>query len=114
MAQQAVVASLSAGESSVSRLAQFFPEAVPVRLPVRVTVAGGRGESEATVIEYATASEVLFASALPLEFDDRLRVENGDGSLSAEVWVVALQYHEGRTAIAARFFERPANWIIQP
>src|SRR5262249_54866198 len=50
--------------------------------------------SENTVIEYGTAREVLFASALPLEFEDRVHLENADGSLEAEAHVVAVQYHD--------------------
>jgi hypothetical protein len=113
--QQVAVASRTAGEGSVSKLAQFFPEAVAVRIPVRVTGSGGRGRelSEQTLIEYGTADEVLFACTLPLEFDDHLHLENADGSLRAEADIVALQYHNGHVAIAARFTAKPLNWIIQ-
>ena len=116
MGQHVAVASPAAREGPVARLAQFFPEAVAVRIPVRVTGTGHRdGElSEQTLIEYGTAEEVLFASSLPLEFEERLRLENADGSLCAEAAVVAVQYHNGNTAIAARFTAKPANWIIQP
>lgn len=115
MAQQVVVPSQPAGEGFVAKLAQFFPRAVAVRLPVRVTGTGQRGHelSEQTLIEYGTADEVLFASTLPLEFDDHVTLTNADGSLRAEATVVAVQYHEGRTAVAARFTSKPANWIIQ-
>jgi hypothetical protein len=113
--QLGAVASQTAGEGSVSKLAQFFPEAVAVRIPVRVTGTGDRARdlTEQTLIEYGTAEEVLFASTLPLEFEDHLRLENADGSLRAEALIVALQYHNGHTAIAARFTAKPANWIIQ-
>lgn len=115
MTQQVAVASRTAGEGSVSKLAQFFPKAVAVRIPVRITGTGGRGRelSEQTLIEYGTADEVLFASSLPLEFEDHLHLENADGSLRAEAEIIALQYHDGRVAIAARFTAKPANWIIQ-
>jgi len=59
--------------------------------------------TESTVIEFGTPREVLFSSTLPLEFADRLRLENSDGTLNAEASVVALQYTSGRTAVAARF-----------
>ena len=68
---------------------------------------------EQTLIEYGTADEVLFASSLPLEFDDSLQLENADGTLRAQASIVALQYHNGHIAIAARFTAKPANWIIQ-
>ncbi len=84
-------------------------------MPVQVTSASLRGRSvtEQSVVEFATAQEVLFASGLPLEFDDRIRLENSDGSLAAEATVVAVQYHDGKTAVAARFVEKVNNWIIQ-
>lgn len=114
MGQQVAVASPAASEGSVSKLAQFFPGAVAVRIPVRVTGVGRGSElSEQTVIEYGTREEVLFASSLPLEFEERLKLENADGSLQAEASIVAVQYHNGRTAVAARFTAKPANWIIQ-
>lgn len=105
----------SAGEKFVARLAQFFPGASPVRVPVHVIGGeiGGVRLEEKTVIEYGTENEVLFASSLPLEFADQLRVKNADGSLDADVQVVALQYHGGRTAVAARFAHQVANWIVK-
>ncbi len=103
-------------ESCTAKLAKFFPDASPVRIPVRLTrVAGdGKDASESTVIEFGTAREVLFASTLPLEFADRLKVQNSDGTLDAEVSVVALQYTSGRTAVVARFTQEVSNWIVKP
>jgi hypothetical protein len=103
------------GASSLSQLAQFFSDVTPLRFPVQLTalLTGGRILKENVVIEFGTHREVLFASALPLEFDDRVRIENADGSLSAEAQVVAVRYDEGRRAVAARFSSKVANWIIQ-
>ena len=111
-------------DSSVGCLARFFPAGTPVRLPVTVVLEAG--ESEQTVIEFGTAEEVLFASALPLEFGQRVRVCNGDASLDAEAYIVAMQYPpqhakvgtgvsvpNGHTAVAARFTEQVSNWIIK-
>jgi hypothetical protein len=103
---------------SLERLAEFFPQAIRIRIPVRVTRAGSpdgpevAGANEA-VIEYGTAEEVLFEAAEPLEFAERIRLKNHDGSLDAEASVVAVQFHEGSTAVAARFTGKVANWIIQ-
>jgi len=69
---------------------------------------------EQTVIEFGTPREVLFASTLPLEFEDRLRLANSDGSLDARAVVVAVRYHDGRKAVAARFLGEVGNWIIKP
>lgn len=100
----------------VEKLAELFPTASRVRLPVRVTTmsAGRRRLHEQTVIEFGTPQEVLFASALPLEFEDRLRLVNSDGSLDARATVVAVRYYEGRKAVAARFVGSVENWIIKP
>ncbi len=105
----------NAGEKFVARLAQFFPGASPVRVPVEITGGeiGGVSLTENTVIEYGTSCEVLFASSLPLEFADQLRLRNADGSLEADVYVVALQYQGGRTAVAARFAHEVSNWIVK-
>jgi hypothetical protein len=103
-------------ESFTAKLAKFFPEASPVRIPVRLTrLAGeGNGFTENTVIEFGTPREVLFSSTLPLEFADLLRLQNSDGTLDAEASVVALQYTSGRTAVAARFTQEVSNWIVKP
>lgn len=114
--QQAGMASVAADQTCVEKLAQLFPGALPVRLPVRVmTVGTGRQRlQEKTVIEFGTSQEVLFASTLPIEFEDRVRVVNSDGSLDARAKVVAVRYHDGMKAVAARFVAQVENWIIKP
>ena len=101
-------------QSAVGRLARFFPDATPVRIPVNVS-AGSREKagSEATVIEFGTAREALFACQLPLEFAEKVRLRNADGSFDADAWVVALHYHNGQAAVAARFVHEPAHWVIK-
>jgi hypothetical protein len=110
------IVSGSADQTCVVKLAQLFPSATPVRIPVRVTTlgTGRRRLQEQTVIEFGTAHEILFASSLPLEFEDHLRVLNSDGSFDARATVVAVRYHEGRKAVAARFLAEVGNWIIKP
>ena len=66
------------------------------------------------MIEYGTPREVLFAARIPLEFADKLRMQNSDGSLDTEASVVAVQYHNGNTVVAARFTQEVANWIVKP
>jgi hypothetical protein len=103
-------------ESCTAKLAKFFPEASPVRIPVSLSRVNGEQIdcSEETVIEFGTHREVLFSSRLPLEFADRLKLKNSDGTLDAEASVVALQYTSGRTAVAARFTQEVSNWIVKP
>jgi hypothetical protein len=119
----------------VSRLARFFPEATPVRIPIKLSRtqsrdngngnsnSNGNGDPTArehenvffqnTVIEFGTAHEVLFVLDRPLQFADRVLVESNDGSLHAEAFVVAVQYHLERTAVAVRFLKNVPNWIVK-
>ena len=93
-----------------------------MRIPVEFTRSnqtsdgkqpGGLGLPESTVIEFGTAREVLFACTTPLEFADVLRLRNSDGSLDTEASVVAVQYHPGKTVVAARFLNAVPNWIVK-
>jgi hypothetical protein len=103
--------------SSVADLARFFPDAMPLRLPVQLTriVADNEvaGLSESTIIEFGTSRELLFVSKAPLEFGDQLRVRNSDGSLDEPASVVAVQYQPGKTLVAARFKRDVPNWIVK-
>ncbi len=115
VSKPAVGSARSSAETSIARLAKFFRDATPVRIPVRLTREVGDGSAtETTVIEFGTPQEVLFTSNLPLQFADRLRVENSDGTLNVQASVVALQHHRGRTAVAARFTHEVGNWIVKP
>lgn len=109
----------------VGQLAKFFPEATPVRIPIRLSRAndsqngkgnpGGNGWSplEETVIEFGTPREILFLVKHPLEFADAVLVESKDGALRAEASVVAAQYHPERTVVAVRFLKHVPNWIVK-
>jgi hypothetical protein len=106
--------------NTVADLARFFPEATPVRIPIELTHSGSQTENtpvtparEKTTIEYGTAREVLFACSTRLEFGDKLRLCNSDGSLDTEASVVAVQYHPEKTIVAARFLKPVPNWIVK-
>ena len=115
MSKPGVRSARAGTETSIIRLAKFFRDATPVRIPVRLTRELADGSStETTVIEFGTPREVLFTSNLPLQFADTLRVENSDGTLNVQASVVALQHHRGRTAVAARFTHEVGNWIVKP
>jgi hypothetical protein len=113
---QATSRSRQVSESSTAKLAKFFTDASPLRIPVRLTRIGSPDQtgSENTIIEYGTPREVLFASGLPLQFADTVRLQNSDGTLDAEASVVALQYSGERITVAARFSKEVANWIVKP
>ena len=120
LAQQATATGRTAQNTSVvAGLARFFPDATPVRIAVqlaRTLDADGSAAAsftESTVIEFGTPREVLFACNTPLEFADGVRLRTADGSLDIEASVVAVQYHPGRTVVAARFLRDVPNWIIK-
>ncbi len=114
MAQKAVITAWAEERSDVARLAKFFPAATAIRVPVQVCrVDSQQDAEEQTVLEFGTSCEVLFAAKLPLEFGDRIRLVNAEGLLEAEAEVVAVQYHQGKTAVAARFTGAVANWVIR-
>jgi hypothetical protein len=120
LAQQATATGrIAPTTSAVAGLARFFPEAAPVRIPIQLARTLESGNStganftESTVIEFGTPHEVLFACNTPLEFADVLRLRNSDGSLDVEASVVAVQYHPGRTVVAARFKAEVPNWIVK-
>jgi hypothetical protein len=122
LAHQGVATARALETNSVSRLAKFFPQATPVRIPIRLSRAAnghmsGKPESpillQETVIEFGTPREILFAIEQPLEFGDRVLIESKDGALRAEGYVVALQYHPERTVVAARFLKEVPNWIVK-
>ena len=100
----------------VDKLAELFPSASPVRIPVQLsTMSVGRQRlQERTVIEFGTPQEVLFGSSLPLEFEDRIHIATSDHSLDVRATVVAVRYDGGRKAVAARFESEVGNWIIKP
>ena len=106
---------LADGTECVAELARFFPDGVPVRIPVRVSKGNSvrAASAEQTVIEFGTPEEILFVSGLALDFDDTVRVRNADGSLDIAAKIVAMRLHDGKMAIAARFMEDVTNWIIK-
>ncbi len=69
---------------------------------------------EATVLEFGGEEHAIFLSTLPLEFDDRVRLERSPEERPAEATVVAVQYHEGRKAVAVRFLQGRCKWVVQP
>jgi hypothetical protein len=103
-------------QGCAERLARFFPRANAVRVPVQVTAlrAGSTQLRETTVVEFGGPEHAIFLSSLPLEFDDRVRVERDRNGCAADATVVAVQYHEGRKAVAVRFSQGPCALVTQP
>ena len=103
-------------QGCAEHLARFFPRANPVRVPVQITAlrAGNTRLREATVVEFGGAEHAIFLSSLPLEFDDKVRIERDRNGGTADATVIAVQYHEGRKAVAVRFLQGPCVWVTQP
>jgi len=106
----------ASGQDCAEQLARFFPQSRAVRIPVQVTSlrAGGSRLREATVIEFGGMEHAIFLSTLPLEFDDHVQLEAAEQGRPTEATVVAVQYHEGRKAVAVRFSPGNCDWVTQP
>jgi hypothetical protein len=63
-------------------------------------------------VEFGGPEHAIFLSTLPLEFDDRLRIEATQEGPPADAIVVGMQYHEGRKAVAVRFLQGPCDWVV--
>jgi hypothetical protein len=118
LAQEATATARSAANATtVAALARFFPEASPVRMRFQLArMMPGCGTApftESIAIEFGTPREVLFECATALEFGDDLHLRNSDGSFDVIASVVAVQYHPGKTVVAARFREEVPNWIVK-
>jgi hypothetical protein len=102
-------------QSCAEQLARFFPQAGPVRIAVQVISSrGGKTQlREATVVEFSSPDHAIFLSTLPLEFGDRVQLEASPKETPAEATVDAVQYHEGRKAVAVRFLQGPCNWVVR-
>lgn len=98
------------------QLARFFPLASSVRIPVQVTAirSGAARLREAAIVEFCGPEHAIFVSSLPLEFDDRVRLQRDPSDGAQEASVVAVQYHEGRKAVAVRFLHGACDWVTQP
>lgn len=108
---------LNANEQGCAeRLARFFPRATPIRVPVLITALRGGSARlrEATVVEFGGSEHAIFLSSLPLEFNDPIRIERDRNGCTADAKVIAVQYHEGRKAVAVRFLQGPCAWVTQP
>jgi hypothetical protein len=98
------------------RLARFFPEVAPAEVRVMLTpLRNGFGTvCESVLVEFASAEKAIFQSSLPLEFNDRVQLEQSNGSAKAEGTVIAVQYHDGQKAVAVQFVNEQSAWVNKP
>ena len=97
------------------QLARFFPDMRPIGLPALLTLSrsGLVSVREAVVVEFAAPERAIFTSSLPLEFEDRVHLENERGH-RIEAKVVAVQYQDGKTAVAVQILDGPFSWMKRP
>jgi len=97
------------------QLARFFPDVRPIGVRALVTLSrnGSASVREAVVVEFAGAERAIFTSSLPLEFEDRVHLENERGH-GIEAKVVAVQYYDGKTAVAVQMLDQPFSWMKRP
>jgi hypothetical protein len=120
LAQVATATARNAQNTSiVAGLARFFSDASPVRMRFQLArmvpgcANGAAPFTESVAVEFGTPHEVLFECDTALEFGDELRLRNADGSFDVIASVVAVQYHPGKTVVAARFRQEVPNWIVK-
>lgn len=107
---------LADGEASCAeQLARFFPQVAPVRIAVQLVAprVGGRDLQEAVILQFGGTEHAIFLSTLPIEFNDPVRLVKAESGETAEGSVVAVQYDEGRKAVAVRFTSGPCSWVKQ-
>jgi hypothetical protein len=98
------------------QLARFFPEAktVRIRAMLRPLRSGADQVREPVVVEFASAKRGIFSSKLPLEFDDRVRISDEEGTAECDATVVAVQYHDGEKAVAVQSADKQIFWVKRP
>jgi hypothetical protein len=97
-------------------LARFFPSAERVQVLVVVTpLRNPSGQMrEPVLVEFASAEKAIFSSSLPLEFGDRVQLKQAEGNGETIASVIAVQYHEGRKAVAVEFVDGKCSWVKRP
>ena len=97
------------------QLARFFTDVRPsgMQALLKLSRPGSITVREAVVVEFASTEKAVFTSRLPLEFEDKVHLEN-DRGYEVEGKVVAVQYQEGKTAVAVQIMDGPFSWMKRP
>jgi hypothetical protein len=100
----------------VEKLAELIAElpAIHVLVQVQSLVSGKAGLQETTILEFGGKHYAVFLATLPLEFGECVRLVRSGTGRSAEAAVIALQYKDGRKAVAVQFLEGSCDWMMQP
>jgi hypothetical protein len=113
--RQTAEASIAEGELAASQLARFFPEVGPVGTceSMALSRVGASKASDMVFVEFAGREKAIFSSSLPLEFGDTVRLATEAGKV-VEAQVIAVQYWDGRTAVAAQVLKGQFSWVNRP
>jgi peptide subunit release factor 1 (eRF1) len=103
-------------QGCVEELARLFPALPTIHVLARVqSLVPGRARlQETTVLEFGGQQYAVFMATLPWKFDERVQLVLEKKGRSAEAAVIALQYKDGRKAVAVRFLEGSCDWMMQP
>lgn len=98
-----------------AQLARFFASIRRVHvnafLSLQRTAQPNAGE--AVVIEYAGEGRAIFKSGLPVDFGERICLRNSSGQQN-DAKVIAMQYQDGSTAVAAQILNGQLSWMERP
>lgn len=102
-------------ESCTEQLARFFSAVQPVRITANVSAqrAGSKPLQESVLVEYCGPEHAIFLSALPLEYNDEVRLAHEKSADQLDARVIAVQYHEGLKAVAVQFQNGPCHWVTK-
>ena len=102
--------------NGTEQLARFFPGVE--RVEVRAILSPGNSKAgtveESVLVEYANPEHAIFYANLPLEFDDLIQLQLGKGTGRTAAKVIAVQYHQGRKAVAVQFANAQGSWVKRP
>ena len=103
---------LSTESGAAANLARFFPELERVHTQAFLTTGAGHLR-EAVLVEFAAASKAIFSSGISVEFGDRIYLANEAGN-QVKARVIAVQFQDGRTAVAAQVLNGQFPWVSRP
>ena len=112
-AESAVLAEPEA--NCAEQLARFFPEVAPMRVAVQLIVprAGGKQLTESATVRFSSSEHAIFLCTLPIEFNDAVFLAKRANENMVEGSVVAVQYEQGRKAVAVHFTSGPCEWLAR-
>jgi hypothetical protein len=102
--------------TGTEQLSHFFPGAarVAIRAILKLQSRGAKNVQESVLVEFASIENAVFSSTLPLDFADLVQLQHEESNTGSEARVVAVQYHDGRKAVAVQFVNPQLSWVRRP